>query len=82
MAEHIGTRIRRARMRCGMRAVDLARKMGIPRQNLYAVESGQTANPSAQFIERVAEALNCSADYLLGGKLIPRRSFAELEEVA
>jgi transcriptional regulator with XRE-family HTH domain len=82
MAEHIGARIRKARMRCGMRAVDLARQMGIPRQNLYAVESGQTQNPGAQFIAQVAEALNCSADYLLSGKLTPRRTFAELEEVA
>ena len=81
MAEHIGDRIRKARMRCGLKAVDLARKMDIPRQNLSAVERGHTANPSAQFVARVAEALNCSADYLLSGKLTPRRSFAELEEV-
>jgi transcriptional regulator with XRE-family HTH domain len=79
MAEELGDRIRKARRRCGLSGAALARRMGIPRQHLYAVEAKQTKDPSASLVERVAEALNVSADYLLSGRTAPRRPFAELE---
>ena len=80
MAEQVGDRIRKARRRCGLSGAALARRMGITRQYLYAIETNKTEDPGALLVERVAEALNVSADYLLGGRHEPRRAFAELED--
>ena len=80
MAEQLGDRIRKARRRCGLSGAALARRMGITRQYLYAIETHKTEDPGALLVERVAEALNVSADYLLSGRHEPRRAFAELED--
>jgi transcriptional regulator with XRE-family HTH domain len=80
MAELLGDRIRKARRRCGLSGAELARRVGIPRQHLHAVETNITKDPSALLVERIAEALNVSADYLLSGRLAPRRPLADLDE--
>ena len=80
MADQLGDRIGKARRRCGLTGAELARRIGIERQYLSAVEKNRIANPRALLVEKIAEALNVSADYLLSGRLTPRRPFAELEE--
>ena len=80
MAELLGDRIRKARRRCGLSGAELARLINVPRQHLYAVEINKTKEPSALLVGRIAEALNVSADYLLSGRLKPRRPLAELDE--
>jgi transcriptional regulator with XRE-family HTH domain len=80
MAELLGDRIRKARRRCGLSGAQLARLIEVPRQHLYAVETNRTREPSALLVERIAEALNVSADYLLSGRLEPRRPLAALDE--
>ena len=37
-------------------------------------------DPGALVVEKIAEALNVSADYLLSGRQVPRRSVAALDE--
>jgi transcriptional regulator with XRE-family HTH domain len=80
MAELLGDRIRKARRRCGFSGAELARLIGIARQHLHAIETNKTLDPGALLVERVAEALNVSADYLLSGRQEPRRRLAELDE--
>ena len=80
MADQLGDRIGKARRRCGLSGAELARRIGIERQYLSAVEKNRIPNPRAALIEKIAEALNVSADYLLSGRLTPRRTFTELEE--
>jgi transcriptional regulator with XRE-family HTH domain len=82
MADQLGDRIGKARRRCGLSGAELARRIGIERQYLSAVEKNRIPNPRALLVEKIAEALNVSADYLLSGRLTPRRTFKELEEVA
>jgi transcriptional regulator with XRE-family HTH domain len=80
MTELLGDRIRKARRRCGLSGAELARLIGVPRQHLYAVETNRTKDPGALLIERIADVLDVSADYLLSGRLEPRRPLAELDE--
>jgi len=79
MAEQIGDRIRRARRRCGVSGAELARRIGVNRQHLNAIERNTIEGPSATLVARVADVLNVSADYLLSGLSKPRRSYAELD---
>ena len=80
MAELLGDRIRKARRRCGLSGAELARRIGVARQHLHAIETNKTEDPGALLVERVADVLNVSADYLLSGRLEPRRPLAELDE--
>jgi transcriptional regulator with XRE-family HTH domain len=80
MAEQLGDRIRKARRRCGLSGAELARRIDIARQHLHAIETNKIEDPGALLVERVADVLNVSADYLLSGRLEPRRPLAELDE--
>jgi transcriptional regulator with XRE-family HTH domain len=82
MGDQLGDRIGKARRRCGLSGAELARRIGIARQHLSAVEKNRIPDPGALLVEKIADALNVSADYLLSGRLTPRRTFAALEEVA
>ena len=79
MPELVGDRIRKARLRCGLSGAALARRIGISRQHLHAIESNTTQDPGVTVVEKIAEALNIHADYLLSGRQHPRRSLAELD---
>jgi transcriptional regulator with XRE-family HTH domain len=82
MADQLGDRIAKARRRCGLSGTALAERIGIAKQHLSAIETGRIPDPGVLLVEKIAEALNVNADYLLSGRLTPRRTFAELEEVA
>lgn len=82
MPETLGERIAKARRRCGLKGSTLADKIGIRRQHLSAIEHNRIKDPGVLLVEKIAEALDCNADYLLSGRLTPRRTFAELVEVA
>jgi len=82
MAELLGDRIGKARRRCGLSGTELAKRIGIAKQHLSAIENNRTKDPGALLVEKIADILDVSADYLLSGRLTPRRPFAELEEVA
>jgi transcriptional regulator with XRE-family HTH domain len=81
MADQLGDRIRKARRRCGLSGAELARRIGIKRQHLSAIEHNAIKEPSALLVAHVSDVLNVSADYLLSGRLEPRRSYAELDEI-
>jgi transcriptional regulator with XRE-family HTH domain len=66
MAESLGDRIRKARERYGMSQAELARRIKISKQGLYAIESNKTPDPGALKVKAIADVLRVSTDYLLG----------------
>ena len=76
----IGQRIREVRQLRGISQQWLARRAGISKQAMYAIETGEV-DPRATRIIDIAKALRVSTDYLLGVKdhedlSEPRRVFA------
>ena len=62
----IGERIVIARHRCGMSQADLVRAMGAGSVKHVSTWENGRGNPSTHYIRKLAQALNVSADYLLG----------------
>lgn len=62
----IGERIKMRRKTSNITADELADKVGTDRSNFYKWESGTVKNIPASAIPILAEALNTTADYLLG----------------
>jgi Zn-dependent peptidase ImmA (M78 family)/transcriptional regulator with XRE-family HTH domain len=72
----IGAAIRRHRDAVGMTVIQLARHLGISRNTLANYESGRT-EPTASELVRLAEALGCTVQDLLGGPAaVPPPRFA------
>jgi len=63
-------------------ATSLAEKAGIQRQRIYDVLHGRTKNPTAEFIDKVADALGIPYKYLLYGEIKGERGtgVADLRE--
>lgn len=49
------------RIRQGMMGTDLAAKVGVTKQNIYAIEGGRT-NPNPALAKKITEALNAQFD--------------------
>ena len=62
----VGQRIRQMREEKGVKQSELAKQIGVTKQNLYKYETGSIENISLPIIERIAFALNCSPAYLAG----------------
>ena len=80
MEERLGDRIRKVRERYGMPAAVLAKRVGLSRQQLHSIESGETENPGALTVLRIADALGVSTDALLKGKRKTRRLTDDVEQ--
>ena len=66
MSESLGDRIRKARGWCGLSQAALARRIGVSSTTMNKIEGGNTPDPRASRITAMADALDVSADYLLG----------------
>ena len=62
----MGERIRFAREKTGLSQYGLARKAGVSSQCISYMECG-LREPMSLNVLKIAEALNCSTDYLLSG---------------
>jgi transcriptional regulator with XRE-family HTH domain len=62
----IGARVKEVRERCGIHQAELARRLGCSVNALSMLEKDAITDPRASRIIGIAEALNVSADYLLG----------------
>ena len=80
MEDRLGDRVRHTRARYGMAAAELARRVGISRNQLYMIESNKTPDPGALTVLAIAEVLGVSTDFLLTGKRTTRRSKLEEED--
>ena len=67
----IGARVKEARERCGIHQAELARRLGCSVNALSMLEKDAITDPRASRIIGIAEALNVSADYLLGLQATP-----------
>jgi len=65
--ESIGKRIRSVRLRRGITQKWLAEKVGISKQAMYAIETGDSDLGGSR-VAAFAKALRVSSDYLLGLK--------------
>jgi len=66
MTEQLGSRIKSVREVYGMSQAELARRVGISKQAMYAIEANKTPDPGALKVKAIAQTLHVSADYLLG----------------
>ena len=73
MEERLGDRVRATRERYGMPAAELARRVGISRNQLYMIESNKTPDPGALTVMAIADVLGVSTDFLLKGRRRTRR---------
>jgi transcriptional regulator with XRE-family HTH domain len=62
----LGTRVRERREAIGMTQQDVAEKTGIQQTLISRIERGVNANPHADVLLRLARALHCSIDWLVG----------------
>ena len=62
----IGERVKAAREKRGMKQAELARRLGCSVNALSMLEHNTISDPRASRIIGIAEALQVSADYLLG----------------
>ena len=62
----LGTRVRQARKRLGLRQGALAEKAGIDAGNLSELEHGHKPSARIETLASLAAILHVSADYLLG----------------
>ena len=66
MKEPLGLRIRLARTRRGIKQAELAESIGVSRNAMCLIEKG-TSDPAFSWVQKIAEVLKTSLDYL-GGK--------------
>ena len=67
MKESLGMRIKLARTRRGLNQAELARAIGISKNSMNLIER-DLSNPAFLWVQKIAEALNVSLDYLGGRK--------------
>jgi transcriptional regulator with XRE-family HTH domain len=63
---HIGERLRRQRLQRGFTQTELAERSGVRQSLISRLENGTRDNPSADNLRRLARALGCTTDYLVG----------------
>ena len=64
--DSLSDRLARMRAGRGMSLRELAERTGLKAQNISRVETGERKHVRSDTLQRLAEALDCSADYLLG----------------
>jgi transcriptional regulator with XRE-family HTH domain len=62
----IGARIKRQRRLRRFTQAELAARAGVRQAHISLLEADQRCSPRADVIVRLAKALDCSTDYLLG----------------
>ena len=61
-----GDRVRQRREQIGMSQKDLAAKLGMAQTLVSRLERGDNPNPHTELLTRLARALHCSIDWLVG----------------
>ena len=74
--DSFGARLRLARVRRGMSQGDLSRRIGVDPSYISQIETGRR-EPSLANLRRIAQAVDASADYLLGLDTMKKGTLAE-----
>ena len=72
--DHIGTRIAAARLKAGLSQSTLARKSGVNRYTILAIEHGNFRMLGADKLFAIADALRVSARALLGNDAVGKEA--------
>lgn len=75
----MGKRLRQLRINAQITQVKLAKNIGVATSTLSLYESGRR-EPSIRTIQRIAEELHCTSDYLLGLRDEPSFFITEMEK--
>ena len=67
MKESLGMRIKLARTRRGLNQAELARAIGLSKNSMNLIER-DLVSPAFKWVQKIAEKLNVSLDYLGGRK--------------
>jgi transcriptional regulator with XRE-family HTH domain len=62
----LGARIRRRRRDLDMTQAQLAERSGVPQYHSSGIEVGRIVEIKTDTLRKLAQALHCSADYLIG----------------
>ncbi len=73
----LGERVLVLRRRRGLTQAQLAGQVGVNKMTIWRLEHGAIDDVKGQVIGRLAEALGCSADYLLGRGEEPKEEESE-----
>ena len=63
---HMGKRLRKRRKQLGFSQRELARRTGIPQSTISDLERGVQGDMTTALVKRLAQALACTTDYLIG----------------
>ena len=63
-----GQRIRQKREHLGISQTDFAKVIGVSKQTLYKYENDIVTNIPSDVIEKIAQGLRCSPEYIMGWK--------------
>ena len=61
-----GQRVKRMRERRGLSVQELAERAHTTYQTIWRIERGDLKEPSIGIAQRIAQALGCTTDYLIG----------------
>ena len=62
----LGARLKQRREQLGLSQVEVAALAGMRQNMVSRLECGETPNPGADVLKRLALALHCSIDWLVG----------------
>jgi transcriptional regulator with XRE-family HTH domain len=67
MELNFAQRLKLVREKAGLKSIEFARQLGYGRSYISRLESGEAANPSREFVLKVADRFACNAIWLLSG---------------
>ena len=62
----LGDRLKQRRQRLGLTQEELARRANIPRPRITELETNSRTVVSSEVLRRLAQALGCTTDFLVG----------------
>jgi transcriptional regulator with XRE-family HTH domain len=79
----LADRLRAARERKLWNQRDLATASGVPYSTVWRLENGATLDPKGRLLRKLADSLEVSVDYLLGGTQLmqPDRKLEEVDNI-
>lgn len=62
----LGARIKELRLKHGQSLQDVADEVGVSKTHIWALERGETSNPSMELLKKLAEHFKVTLEYLAG----------------
>ena len=62
----LGARLKELRLKHGQSLQDVADSVGVSKTHIWALERGETSNPSMELLKKLAEQFKVTLEYLAG----------------